>query len=150
MCPKGDDPLTQGLSTKSIIITTGTLYDHAPLGPRTGNFLLQFNGHSISFPSDPRAWSAMDCQAAFERLENVKSATCSRGGIGKGGGTTYTVVFHKFSTISRDNNIYNNDGTFSSWNMSCITSLIRNAASPYCTITDASISPEIAGLLFFK
>lgn len=63
------------------------------------------------------------------------------------GGTTYTVVVNSFSTFSHDNNIFWNNGSWSSWNISCIATNVQLVDNAVCTVADAS-SGSSAGKIF--
>ena len=114
------------------------------LGPSNDNFIFTFNGFCVAIPSYARLWSSDACTAAFAALPMFKSVSCTQGNFDIKGGASYTVVINSFSPKSYDNNIYWNNGSSSSWNMSCIASQVA-PGNGFCKVTDLSVSPSNRG-----
>ena len=150
LCPSGDDPMTPSTGYYGIAIHTHGPWTHNFI---SGHFLISFNGYSIAFPALASAWNASACKSQFESLPNIVSVNCSRGEINFNGGSTYTVLFQRFSIYSTDNNLYHNDGSYSSWNITCSSMSDMMCTSMPCkSVCDiSSISPasSFPGLLIY-
>mmetsp|Transcript_37116 Transcript_37116/g.100176 ORF Transcript_37116/g.100176 Transcript_37116/m.100176 type:complete len:264 (-) Transcript_37116:66-857(-) len=75
MCPKGDDPLTENQYYRMINVTTNATAVSANLN---GTFEVTFDGHSFEFPANASKWTASDCEASWESLDNVHDVRCTR------------------------------------------------------------------------
>lgn len=97
-CPRGDDPLTTGQSTRSIRLTT------LPAGeqPVDGLFRVSFMDASATMAAAGADNDDAACGRALSGLAGVERASCERGEIGPLGETSYVIRFHEWSSIPVD------------------------------------------------
>ena len=129
MCPKGDDPLTPFVDYRTILISTST-----SSGSLTGVLKFFFNGEYFRFPA---AWTASQCEAAFEELPNIETVTCtvSANANGQTNNNDITVMIREFPMYPHENNIYSHDGDPKLNAFGCDTTEAIGA-DVACTITD--------------
>ena len=131
ICPKGDDPLTNGQNYRAIVMETG-----ATSGVLGGFFKFNFLGESIRFSANASNWTTTECDAAVDSLLNVESSTCVRSnGNGATLGANYTITFLSFPTFPYENNVHSHDGNPSVLDFSCdMSEVAGTAVDPYCRI----------------
>ncbi|GMI14279.1 hypothetical protein TrVE_jg3786, partial [Triparma verrucosa] len=142
ICPKGDDPLTNGQNYRKIVIATGA--DSG--GVMGGFFKFNFMGESVRFSANASNWTSTQCDTAIDGLLNVQESTCVRSGGTVVGvpnerfllGANYTVTFQSFPTFPHENNVYNHNGNPNILDFSCdVSEVSGTATNPYCKIWDS-------------
>lgn len=74
MCAKADDPLTTQQYDKAIRVTTSNSNAAEAM---SGNYYITFAGQrSSAFDADGTAMTNTTCSAAWETMENIRSARC--------------------------------------------------------------------------
>jgi hypothetical protein len=135
MCPKGDDPVTTGQTYRSIKITTS-----AATGALSGTVSINFLGYTTSFDADPSAADSNACTTAITNLDNVLSASCTKGAEANGG-APYTVVFTAWPTFPAEDNIHSHTGNPGLTDFSCDISAV-SGDTPACVITDENTGTD--------
>lgn len=97
-CPRGDDPLTMGQLTRSILLKTVPAGDQ----PVDGLFRVSFLGSSATMAAAGHDNDDGACGRAISQLAGVERATCERGAVGPLGEATYVVRFHEWSAAPVD------------------------------------------------
>lgn len=128
LCPKGDDPLTQGQNYRTVSITTGS-----SKGSLDGILVLSFNGEEFEIDADANKVDGNFMAQKFSSLRNVEQVDVTRSEVDENSGATYTVTFLKFPTIPHENNIHSNNGNPALSSFSCNTTLVKGEVySPIC------------------
>jgi hypothetical protein len=131
MCPKGDDPETIGQTTRKIIVTTSVT-----AGTLTGTVKVSFAGYTASFDANPANTDSATCTTAFTALENVQTATCTKGATANGG-APYTISFDKFPDYPVQDNVHNHNGNPELTQFTCDMSSMTGTGKA-CAITDGN------------
>ncbi|GMI18818.1 hypothetical protein TrLO_g6162 [Triparma laevis f. longispina] len=143
ICPKGDDPLTNGQNYRKIVVATGA--DAGAGAVMGGFFKFNFLGESVRFSANASNWTSTQCDTAIDGLLNVQESNCVRSGgtVATGAdqrfllGANYTITFQSFPTFPYENNVYNHNGNPNVLDFSCDVSEVSGTAlNPYCRIWD--------------
>ncbi|CAM9333547.1 unnamed protein product, partial [Phaeothamnion confervicola] len=107
LCPKGDDPLTVDQSYRAVNLTT-----YAGTGVLAGEFLISFQGESVSVSADASDLSAADLEELLESMPNVGDVDVTRWDDDSDltNGATYTITFVEWPTFPHQNNLFSHDG----------------------------------------
>lgn len=134
MCPKGDDPVTDGQNYRRILLNVSD--SDAPF---TGVLGVQFQGET-TFISLATANSS-NCETLLEASAKFDNVNCTFANLGSGQ-VSFDITFFSWPKFPQENNLYSHSGNPSASDFTCDIS--RTDSSTLCTFTDV-VNTDIRG-----